>query len=55
MMIERQKWWDPAKTQSAFMRPMVDSGLFVFDRTNPDNPMVGSLYAVRILWRSTRR
>lgn len=48
MMIEWHKWWDPAKTQADLMRPMVESGLFVFDRTNPDNPMAGSLYAVRI-------
>ena len=48
MMIEWHKWWDPAKTQANLMRPMVESGLFVFDRTNPDNPMAGSLYAVRL-------
>ena len=48
MMIEWHKWWDPTKTQTDLIRPMVKSGLFTFDRTNPDNPMAGSLYAVRL-------
>ena len=39
MMIEWHKWWDPAKTQADLIRPMVKSGLFVFDRTNPEYRM----------------
>jgi FkbM family methyltransferase len=46
-VIEWHKWWSTEKTQQDLIRPLLDANFIVIDRTEPNNPHAGLLYAVR--------
>jgi hypothetical protein len=46
-MIEWHKWWSAEKNQQDITARLLKNGFDVLDHTNPFNPMVGDLYAIR--------